>query len=299
MRILLATDGSATADRARDLVAAAEWPQPVAIRVIGAIEHGPALFGSPWIPAVPPDAADMEDEAVDYLRKVLARAAAALAGPGRTVDVDLLRGAPVVAVVDEIHEWKPDLVVVGSRGHNPVETTLLGSTSSAIVDHARCPVLVVRHGPVGTVVFAEDGSPAARDAESLLLTWPLFRTELVDVVTVVDVAAPWRTGIAPTMFGNAMDVYADMITSAQEVHEELATATVARLRAAGLQVEMQLREGDPAGELVAAAREDDAAIIVVGSRGHTGLTRAVLGGVAHSVLTHAPCSVLVVRHSAT
>jgi len=299
VRILLATDGSATADRARDLVAAEEWPQPLFIRVIGAIEHGPALFGSPWIPATPPDAAEIEDEAVDHLRHVIAQAAAALAGPGRTVDVDLLRGVPALAVVDEIREWKPDLVVVGSRGHSPVETTLLGSTSSAIVDHATCPVLVVRHGPTGTVVFAEDGSPAARDAEALILAWPMFRTEMVDVVSVVDIAAPWRTGIAPTMFGNAMDVYADMITSAQQVHEELAASTTARLRAAGLRVEMQLREGDPAGELVAAAREDDAALVIVGSRGHTGLTRAVLGGVAHSVLTHAPCSVLVVRHNAT
>jgi nucleotide-binding universal stress UspA family protein len=299
VRILLATDGSATADRARDLVATAEWPQPVEIRVVGAIEHGPALFGSPWIPAVPPDAAEIEDEAVDHMRDVLARAATALAGPGRTVAVDLLRGSPALAVVDEMHEWAPDLVVVGSRGHSPVETTLVGSPSSAIVDHASCPVLVVRHGPTGTVVFAEDGSPAARDAETLLRTWPLFRGELVDVVSVVDVAAPWRTGIAPTMFGNAMDVYADMITSAAEVHERLAVTTTARLRAAGLRVEMQLREGDPAAEIVAAAREDEAALVVVGSRGHTGLARAVLGGVAHSVLTHAPCSVLVVRHTAT
>jgi nucleotide-binding universal stress UspA family protein len=298
VRILLATDGSATADRARDLVAATEWPQPVEIRVVGAIEHGPALFGSPWIPAVPPDAADIEDEVVDHMRAVLARAAEVLAGPGSTVAVDLLRGSPALAVVDEMHEWAPDLVVVGSRGHSPVETTLVGSTSSAIVDHASCPVLVVRHGPSGTVVFAEDGSPAARDAEALVLAWPLFRTELVDVVSVVDIAAPWRTGIAPTMFGNAMDVYTDMIASAGEVHERLAVSTAARLRGAGLRVEMQLREGDPALELVAAAREDDAALIVVGSRGHTGLARAVLGGVAHSVLTHAPCSVLVVRHNA-
>ena len=238
----------------------------------------------------------MEDEAVDHMRDVLARAATALAGLGRTVDVELLRGSPAFAVVDEMHDWPPDLVVVGSRGHSPIETTLVGSTSSAIVDHAVCPVLVVRQGPAGAVVFAEDGSPAARDAEALLGAWPLYRDRVVDVVSVVDLAAPWRTGIAPTMFGNAMDVYADMITSAQAVQERQAADTTARLRAAGLRAEMQLREGDPVTEIVAAAREDEAALIVVGSRGHTGLARAVLGGVAHGVLTHAPCSVLIVRH---
>jgi nucleotide-binding universal stress UspA family protein len=61
---------------------------------------------------------------------------------------------------------------------------------------------------------------------------------------------------------------------------------------------MELREGDPATELVAAATESGTDLIVIGSRGHTGITRLVLGSVAHSILTHAHCSVLVVRHRA-
>jgi hypothetical protein len=41
-----------------------------------------------------------------------------------------------------------------------------------------------------------------------------------------------------------------------------------------------------------------AGIIVVGTRGQTGLRRLVLGSVARNVLLHAPCSVLVVREGA-
>ncbi len=298
MRILLATDGSVSADHARDLVADAAWPPDTRIRVVAALDMGPALFGSPWIPAVPPDADRYEDEAVDALSDVLARAAAALSGPGRSVETELLRATPTTAVVAEMKSWSPDLTVVGSRGHGPVGTTLLGSTSSAIVDHATAPVLVARGRSVGTVVLAEDGSEAARAAEAIVAGWPLFAPALIDVVTVVDVAAPWRTGIAPTMFGNAMDVYADMISSAHDTQEAIASETARRLRAAGRRVEMELREGDPATEIVAAAAEDGADLIVMGSRGHRGLARLVLGGVAHSVLTHAPCSVLIVRDHA-
>ena len=36
-------------------------------------------------------------------------------------------------------------------------------------------------------------------------------------------------------------------------------------------------------------------LVVVGTRGHTGLTRMILGSVARNVLIHAPCSVLVVH----
>ena len=298
MRILLATDGSVSADHARDLVADAAWPPGTEIRVVAALDMSPALFGSPWIPAVPPDADRYEDEAIEALSDVLAHAAAALSGPGRTVETELLRATPTLAVVEEMRSWSPDLTVVGSRGHGPVGTTLLGSTSSAIVDHATGPVLVARGRTVSTVVLAEDGSEAARAAELIVATWPLFASALVDVVSVVDIAAPWRTGIAPTMFGNAMDVYADMITSAHDTQEAIAAETAEHLRAAGRRVEMELREGDPATEIVAAAKEDEADLVVMGSRGHRGIARLVLGGVAHSVLTHAPCSVLIVRDRA-
>ena len=295
MRILVATDGSACADRARDLVGSVPWPTPTEIRLVAAIEEGPALFGSPWIPAVPADADRYEEEAVDHLRGVLERGAVALFGPDRTVETVLLRASPARAIVEEMREWGPDLTVLGSRGHGPVETTLLGSTSSAVVDHATNPVLIARGDRVTRAILAEDGSPGARNAETLILRWPLFAGVPVDVVSVVDVAAPWRTGIAPTMFGQAMDVYTDMITSAHETHESLAASTATRLRDAGITAEMELREGDPAAEIVAAAAESGADLILIGSRGHTGITRLVLGSVAHSILTHAHCSVLVIR----
>jgi nucleotide-binding universal stress UspA family protein len=37
-----------------------------------------------------------------------------------------------------------DLIVMGARGLNPLQTLLLGSVSQAVIHHARCPVTVVR-----------------------------------------------------------------------------------------------------------------------------------------------------------
>jgi nucleotide-binding universal stress UspA family protein len=53
--------------------------------------------------------------------------------------------------------------------------------------------------------------------------------------------------------------------------------------------------GDPLGEVVAAARDWPADLIVIGSHGRGGVERALLGSVAESVMRHAPCPVLVVR----
>ena len=63
-------------------------------------------------------------------------------------------------------------------------------------------------------------------------------------------------------------------------------------RAAGVKVTTELVNGHPATELLAAAA--DASLLVVGSRGMSGLTGALLGSVTHAVVHHAPCPVLVV-----
>jgi nucleotide-binding universal stress UspA family protein len=53
--------------------------------------------------------------------------------------------------------------------------------------------------------------------------------------------------------------------------------------------------GDPAKEIVAAAKKKGADLVVIGSRGFGRLKGLVLGSVAQKVLGHAPCPVLIVR----
>ena len=295
MRILLALDGSESADRARVLVASLAWPPGTTVRIVAALDVAPALWGGPWIPAIPADADLMEAEAVAELTRVLQEARIPLEAAGLTVEAELLRGRPSAAIADEAGRWEPDLAVLGSRGHGPVETAVLGSVSAAVVDHAACPVLVARGDHVARVVLAEDGSSAAIAARDIVAEWPAFATLPVLVVGVVDVAAPWRSGIAPTMFAAAMDVYTEMLTTARSTHREIVAATAAHLQAAGRSAEEELREGDPADQLRRAATDEAGDLIVMGSRGHVGITRLVMGSVAHAVLTHAHCSVLVVK----
>lgn len=295
MRILLSLDGSPSADRARALVASLPWPEGSLVRVVAALDVAPALWGGPWIPAIPADADALEEDAVVELTRVLREAQPTLEAAGLTVEAELLRGRPSSAIVDDAKLWGPDLIVVGSRGHGPVETAVLGSVSAAIVDHATCPVLVARGDHVSRIVLAEDGSPAGMAARDVVGDWPPFAQIPVLVVGVVDVAAPWRSGIAPTMFSAALDVYTDMLANARETHRQIVAATEVHLRAPDRPVEGELRDGDPADQLCRAASDPAGDLLVVGSRGHVGITRLVMGSVAHAVLTHARCSVLVVR----
>lgn len=56
-----------------------------------------------------------------------------------------------------------------------------------------------------------------------------------------------------------------------------------------------LLQGDPAAEVVRAAEDENAEMIVLGTHGRTGLARLLMGSVAEQVVRHAPCPVLIVR----
>jgi nucleotide-binding universal stress UspA family protein len=68
-------------------------------------------------------------------------------------------------------------------------------------------------------------------------------------------------------------------------------------RAAGVQVELYPRQGDPADAILDIAEEQGADLIVVGNKGMTGAKRFLLGSVPNKVSHHAPCSVLIIRTS--
>jgi len=63
-----------------------------------------------------------------------------------------------------------------------------------------------------------------------------------------------------------------------------------------LTVTRSVRVGPPPSEIVTDAQEREAALIVVGTHGHSGLKSLFLGSVAERVVRAAECPVLTVRH---
>ena len=79
--------------------------------------------------------------------------------------------------------------------------------------------------------------------------------------------------------------------------EEIIAGAENTLREAGLSTEGRIVEGDPRSALVDIARTERADVLVVGSHGRTGMAKLMLGSVSSHVVTHAPCSVLVVKQT--
>jgi nucleotide-binding universal stress UspA family protein len=107
-------------------------------------------------------------------------------------------------------------------------------------------------------------------------------------------SALWVRGSLPH-YPETIDEVAQEEESAREFFAVIKARLDAIAAAQAVAIETEMRAGHPAHQIVAAARERDIDLIVVGSRGHSRLWGELLGHTADRVNENAPCSVLIVR----
>jgi nucleotide-binding universal stress UspA family protein len=147
------------------------------------------------------------------------------------------------------------------------------------------------------VVLAIDGSEeASRAAEAAVELCEKTGSELhvvhvgedfyLTAVTDLDMVAP--TWVAQE--------YPESEANFEQIARKVLDTEVEKVEAAGGTVaQAYLRMGRADAEIVDLAKEIEAGLVVLGSRGLGGIKRALLGSVSYSVVRHAHCPVLVVR----
>jgi nucleotide-binding universal stress UspA family protein len=120
-------------------------------------------------------------------------------------------------------------------------------------------------------------------------------------------ATPWPQGTVVIALSAASPVFVgpgevaaptaiEQINTGQlAYHKSLAEAAAKELRAAGLKAEARSPMADPRHALLETAEGEKTDLIVLGSHGRSGLAKLLIGSVASHVVTHAHCSVLVVK----
>lgn len=294
MRVLIAIDGSSAADRAVELAGSVSWPTGTQLRVVTVVEPFEPVLAADWVR--PTQETDREMAELEVAAQAaLEQSARELAHTGMDISRRMMRGRPASQIIENARDFAVDLIIVGNRGHGTIASMILGSVSAEVVDHAPCPVLVVRRSRITRAVLGHDGSPFARSAESVLADWPIFEKVAIDVTSVAQLGPPWASGLALSAYEPPAAVMAETMEAIIGERREIAERAAGNLRDAGRQVSACVVRGDAAAELIRVAERDEADLIVVGTHGRTGLARLVLGSVARNVMVHAPCSVLVVR----
>lgn len=279
MRLLLATDGSAGAATAVDLVASVPWPDGTAVDVVRVVD----TLLSTWAYAPTPDLQIPHEQLIAEGRQTVDQVARQLRDRGLRASGFVLQGPEVPSLVDQARRSGADMVVCGSRGRGHLRSVMLGSVSAGVAARAACSVLVVRQPTITRALLALDGSPSATAAEHLVATLPAFAGRALDLVTV--------TGppIGPE------EEWAAHVRLIRQLQRSIGD----RLRGSGRDAQELMLTGKPAPEIVEQARTSGADLIVLGAHAQTSLDRLLLGSTTLEVLTHSHASVLVAREPAT
>ena len=244
--------------------------------------------------------------AADRMRDALSQMENTFLKPGLAVHSLVTDGVPGAEILRILAEYHIDLVVLGTRRRSQISSFLLGSVSEWVLNEAPCSVLIVR-GKTRTrkitqglnILMATDGSPDAKDAiefverlnlppSTVLTLLHVVRKKVYQTAQLVTTA-----DIQPDTFKKLAE---DLLKTRGREGATLLETTRKALNRPGLKIVENLAFGHEADEILKAAKRTRADLVVMGSRGLTGLRRFLLGSVSNKVTRHAACSVMVVRN---
>jgi nucleotide-binding universal stress UspA family protein len=153
--------------------------------------------------------------------------------------------------------------------------------NSIPVARPRQPARVAIENILVAVDFSDGSKAALRYAAQLAGAFDAA----VTVVNVIEVNYGWMN-YGANEFG--------LLDEQSRENRKRTLQSFARECGAGLWWRYSARLGKPAEEIAEAAREVGADIIVIATRGHTGLKHAMIGSTAEEVVRTAPCPVWVV-----
>ena len=291
MRVLLATDGSLSADEAAWFLSHLSHNEPLDLTVLYALQH-PDFYESTgvanWLEA-------NNEAAKKKSAEVYSKIQAMFHGANATLSHVIVEGHAAQSIVTEAQTRKIELVVMGARGQSPLHRLLLGSNSDFVATHAPCSVLVVR--PTGLrsmqkrdlrVAITYDDSEQSHAAIDQFCKFEWREHTWIDLVTAVSTASNLDVPI-PIDFSAAFQAVKSAIDRA-----------AAKLRDRSSHVSAFVREAYHVGDsLVRFLEERRSDLVVMGDSGRGLLGRFFLGSVSRYVLSHAGCSVWIVRRPHT
>lgn len=202
---------------------------------------------------------------------------------GFGVQTHVVRGTPHRRINGLAESVGASLSIVGSRGSSPLENRFIGSTARNLARTSVTPLLVNRiqratddpdvleEHLFQRMLYATDFSENAQEAFEAF-SYLRYAAEEATLVHVQTPADP------------------DPDDDPRDRLDELA----GRLEDWGIETRLDVRQGDPVEEILAAEDDHDPTTTLVGSRGHSRLRRLLLGSVSEDIVAKADGNVMLV-----
>ena len=276
MRILLALDQSKDSKVTIHLLQKLKWPAGSTLFML----HVTTIDDEGTATSVSSLQKEKSDDSSNLLRPVyseLHRLEKQFASETLQVQSIIVNGVPGQEILRVIKEKKIDMAVLGSRGLSRISGLLLGSVSEWVLSDASCSVLIGR--PTArkaksssnlNLILATDGSPDAWKAVDALklLEFPagstvmllhVLKKQIYETGQVVGSAGRSRTEFARL----AKDLWGDRgfagLRLLKDTREALSSTT--------LKIQERMALGHEAKEILKAARQQKADLVLVGSKG--------------------------------
>ena len=208
-----------------------------------------------------------------------------------SVESYVCQGEPPDVILETASARKADLITLGTYGRKGLKRLLMGSVTSQVVLNAACDVLVVKKecttcaGSFASLLVPYDGSESSKKALSRAAD--LSRTDKAEV-SVLYVIPRYEEMVD---FFKTEAISRSLYREAEKITDE------AKKLAADLDLPIKtiVQEGHAGDRIVESAEKHKIDLIVMGTHGWRGMSKALMGSTAERILAHANCPVLIVK----
>ncbi|HSK19183.1 MAG TPA: universal stress protein [Longimicrobiales bacterium] len=291
-RIMVPVDGSGFAEYGLP-------PALALVRATGArlhlvMVHEPALMIERTLMGSEVLEAQQQELEKEYLTALLER----LREDGIAAERSVITGTPADALANFARRRDMDLIVMSTHGHGGLSRYWIGSVADGLIRRSRVPVLLLRPaegaaGPgrsfVRRVLVAVDGSPAA---ERALPAAAAICAAMGAACTIMRVVVPPSRAITSRIPDTARMVRERTAEESREAEAYLRDLVGASDLPDSTRAEV-VTGYDTTAAILRTAETERADMIAVGTRGHGGAARLLLGSVADKLIRASPVPVLV------
>lgn len=294
-RILFATDFSPWAAQAEAYAVCLASIWRASLTVVNVLEFQPGM--NPEYEVNRLFLAELMKEATKELADLKSRVAVR----GISLHTRIATGIPSEEILGAARAEDSDLIVVGTKGKTGLAHVVLGSTAERVIRTAPCPVLAVRAELPDQA--GKDSHPCAGVGVHRILVPVDFSDCSLEALEYAALLAQ-RSGsslsllhvLEPVSYG--LDFTLSHEQQRKEMRERLTqrlAGFVEALAGAKITADSHVRGGLPADSILDSARTLSADVIVMGTHGRRGVSRALSGSVTEAVLRQSRCPVLTVR----
>lgn len=289
--VLLPTDGSEPAARAAAHGAALASLFDATVHVLGVVDLQSA--------AGPFNVGGVDDAFVDRLESEAEDAVDATSESMEgavTVHTAVEKGRPAETIVKYGRDHSVDLIAMGTHGRTGLHRYVAGSVTERVLRLSTVPVLTTRvterstdAGEYDEILVPTDGSQTAAEAVDHAIAIAERTDARIHVVSVVDIGA--LAGASAEAL--PPDLFDTLETSAEDAVEKLSS----RVREAGVDVLSTVEVGRPAKTVRSYTTDNEIDLVVMGTSGHSGLDRFLLGSTTEHVVRRSECPVIAIPPS--